>query len=300
MKKYTLLLIAILISVAVAVLVLFILTAQDKAKDYSPKKDIALQLYSVRDYTSRDFDSTIVEIGKMGYTAIEAANFYEGNFYDKTPSEFKAAVENAGLKALSSHTTRTLTEKELASKDLTAAMVWWDNAIDAHAAAGMAYIVAPWMEVPKTLADLQTYCEYYNEIGKRCKAKGLSFGYHNHAHEFTKIEDHVMYDYMIEHTNPEYVFFQMDVYWVVRGQQSPVEYFNKYPGRFHLLHIKDDKELGQSGMVGFDAIFNNIAKSGAKHIIVEVEKYNYTPLESVQKSLDYLNNSSFVKQTYNN
>ena len=75
----------------------------------------------------------------------------------------------------------------------------------------MSYIVAPWMDVPKTLKELDTYCAYYNEIGKRCKQQGMSFGYHNHAHEFQKVEDKVMYDYMIEHTNPEYVFFQMDV-----------------------------------------------------------------------------------------
>ena len=72
----------------------------------------------------------------------------------------------------------------------------------------MKYIVAPWMDVPKTLKDLETYCAYYNEIGKRCNQQGLRFGYHNHAHEFQKVEGQVMYDYMLEHTNPEYVFFQ--------------------------------------------------------------------------------------------
>jgi sugar phosphate isomerase/epimerase len=97
-----------------------------------------------------------------------------------------------------------------------------------------------------------------------------------------------MYDYMIENTNPENVFFQMDVYWVVMGQQSPVDYFNKYPGRFELLHIKDNKELGQSGMVGFDAIFENVHVAGTKYLVVEVEKYNFPPEESVKKSLDYL------------
>ena len=107
-----------------------------------------------------------------------------------------------------------------------------------------------------------------------------------------------MYDYMLENTNPEYVFFEMDVYWVVRGQQSPVDYFNNYKGRFLLLHIKDNKELGQSGMVGFDAIFKNTDTAGVEHLVVEVEKYNFTPIESVQKSLDYLLNCSLVKETY--
>ena len=263
-----------------------------------PKKDIALQLYSLRDDIKKDYTATIKKVGEMGFTAVEAAGYGEGKFYGKTPEEFKADIEAAGMKVLSSHTTKPLSEKELTSKDFSESLKWWDETIKDHKAAGMKYIVAPWMDVPKTLKDLQTYCEYYNEIGKRCKENGMSFGYHNHAHEFQKVEDKVMYDYMLENTNPEYVFFQMDVYWVVRGQQSPVDYFNKYKGRFALLHIKDNKELGQSGMVGFDAIFKNTDAAGTKHLIVEVEKYNFTPEESVKQSLDYLLNCPLVKESY--
>jgi sugar phosphate isomerase/epimerase len=263
-----------------------------------PKKDIALQLYSLREDFNNDFDAAIKKTGEAGYTAIEAASYNSGKFYGKTPAEFKAAVEAAGMKVLSSHTTKGLSEKELRTKDFSESLAWWDEAIDAHLAAGMKYIVAPWMGVPQTLADLQTYCDYYNTVGKKCKEKGLLFGYHNHAHEFTKIDDVLMYDYMLEHTNPEFVFFQMDVYWTVMGRQSPVEYFQKYPGRFTLLHIKDHKELGQSGMVGFDAIFKNTGTAGTKFLIVEVEKYNYTPAESVKLSLDYLLNCPLVKESY--
>lgn len=262
------------------------------------KKDISLQLYSLRDDIKKDYVGTIKKAGEMGFTSVEAAGYGDGKFYGKSPEEFKADIEAAGMKVLSSHTAKSLSEKELTSKDFSESLKWWDEAIKAHKAAGMKYIVAPWMDVPKTLKDLQTYCEYYNEIGKRCKENGISFGYHNHAHEFQKVEDKVMYDYMLENTNPEYVFFQMDVYWVVRGQQSPVDYFNKYKGRFALLHIKDNKELGQSGMVGFDAIFKNTDAAGTKHLIVEVEKYNFTPEESVKQSLDYLLNCPLVKESY--
>jgi Sugar phosphate isomerases/epimerases len=264
------------------------------------KKEIALQLYSLRDSISTDYAGTIKKVGEMGFTAVEAAGYADGKFYGKTPEEFKADIEAAGMEVLSSHTAKQLTDKELKSKDFTESLTWWDECIKAHKAAGIKYIVAPWMDVPKSLKDLQTYCEYYNEIGKRCKENGMLFGYHNHAHEFTKIEDKVMYDYMLENTNPEYVFFQMDVYWVVRGQQSPVDYFDKYKGRFILLHIKDNKELGQSGMVGFDAIFKNTDAAGTKHLIVEVEKYNFTPEESVKKSLDYLVECPLVKTSYSN
>ena len=237
-------------------------------------------------------------LAKMGYTSVEAANYNNGKFYDRTPDQFKKDVESAGLKVLSSHCTRGLSKEELASGDFSSSLQWWDQCIADHKAAGMSYIVAPWMDVPKTLKELDTYCAYYNEIGKRCKQQGMSFGYHNHAHEFQKVEDKVMYDYMIEHTNPEYVFFQMDVYWVVRGQNSPVDYFNKYPGRFKMFHIKDHREIGQSGMVGFDAIFKNAKTAGVKHLVAEIESYSMPVEKSVEVSLDYLLDAPFVKSSY--
>ena len=254
----------------------------------SEKKEIGIQLYSVRDDIGKDFPGTIQALGEAGYNMIEAANYNDGKFYDLSPEAFKAAIEAAGMSVLSSHTGKALesTDPEAIAWDELDA--WWDQAIAAHKTAGMQYIVTPWMPAPETLDGLKLYCDYYNRIGERCKAQGLKFGYHNHAFEFNKIEGQVMYDYMLENTDPELVFFQMDVYWVVRGGQSPVDYFEKYPGRFELLHIKDNKELGQSGMVGFDAIFNHIEQSGAKHLIVEVERYNFPPLESVKLSLEYL------------
>lgn len=277
------------------------LIAIPQTVDAKTKKDVSIQLYSVRDKLNNEaeLNTVLKELAQMGYTSVEAANYNDGKFYGITPAEFKLAVETAGMKVLSSHTTKGLSDKELASGDFSESMKWWDQCIAAHKAAGMAYIVTPWMDVPKTVKDLKTYCAYYNEIGKRCRQNGMKYGYHNHAHEFQKVEDKVvMLDYMLENTNPEDVFFQMDVYWVVRGQNSPVDYFNKYPGRFTVLHIKDHKEIGQSGMVGFDAIFKNADKGGVKHIIAEIEKYSCPVEESVKQSLNYLLDAPFVNASY--
>ena len=117
--------------------------------------------------------------------------------------------------------------------------------------------------------------------------------------EFQKIEDKaVMLDYMIENTDPENLFIELDVYWAVMGEASPVDYFHKYPGRFKMLHIKDRREIGQSGMVGFDAIFENAKTAGVENIIVEVEQYSYDVEKSVKLSLDYLLKAPFVKASY--
>ena len=222
-----------------------------KSTSNAKNKEIAIQLYSIRDTIARsgnNMESIFKSLSEMGYNAFEAANYGNGKFYGKTPEEFKAAAEKYGIKPLSSHWNRNLNAQELASGNFTEALKVWEEAIAAHKAAGMKYIVNPSIGRPSTLKDLKTICEFFNKIGEMCNAAGLKYGYHNHAHEMVKVEDRMMFEYMIENTDPDKVFFELDVYWSVIGKVAPVELFNKYPGRFTLLHIKDHREVGQSGM----------------------------------------------------
>ena len=183
-----------------------------------PEKDMVIQLYSARDLIGKpelyaqNHEEVLKAIAEMGYTGVEAASFKDGLFYGVTPEEFKADVEAVGMEVVSSHTNRKLTAEEFASGDLTEALAWWDAALPAHKAAGMRYVVVPSMTMPETLKDLKLTCDYFNEIGRRCKAAGMDFGFHNHSREFKKVEDVVIMDYMLENTDPELVFFQMDVY----------------------------------------------------------------------------------------
>lgn len=273
-----------------------------------PKKEVCIQLYSLRTIldgvnkdgkVSESYTKLLKDLADMGYTSVETANYDNGKFYGRTPQQFKEDCEKAGLKVLSAHTNRGLSDQELASGDFTEAMKWWKQCIADHKAAGMEYIVCPWMGVPKTMKDLITQCKYLNEIGKLCKQSGIKFGYHNHSHEFQKVEGKTMYDVMLENTDPEYVFFEMDVFWTVWGQNSPVNYFKKYPGRFKMFHIKDYREIGQSGMVGYDAIFNNADKAGMENFVVELEQSEAPSIvDGVRISIDYLLNADFVKSSY--
>ena len=256
------------------------------------EKKIGLQMYSVRDTINKDFKGTIAALSAIGFKDLEAAGYNDGKFYGLTPEAFKAELKAVGLNPLSSHTGRSLAD-DVSKTDWDKIWSWWNTCIAAHKTAGMKYVVVPGMPHPKTLADLKTYCDYYNQIGEKCNQAGLAFGYHNHAWEFEQVEGETILDFMLKNTDPEKVFFQMDVYWTVIGKKSPVDYFKSYPGRFKLLHIKDDKELGQSGMVGFDAIYKNIETAGAIYSIIEVENYNYDPLESVKISLEYLETAPF-------
>ena len=73
----------------------------------------------------------------------------------------------------------------------------------------------------------------------------------------------------------------------------------KYPGRFEVMHIKDKYELGQSGMLGFDAIFRNFVKAGVEAFVVELEQAS-TPniLKGLRESALYIRNAEFVKESY--
>lgn len=270
------------------------------------KKEIGIELYSVRDLIgnpekfAKNSEATLKAIADYGYTSVEAACYGEGKLYGLTGEEFKAAIEAAGLKPLSSHVVRYLEDEEIASGDFSAAMPWWEEAIACHKAAGMKYMVAPGINIPDNLKDLKVVCDYMNAIGKLVKENGMQFGYHNHSHEFNEVEGVPAYDFMVQNTDPELVFFQMDVYWADNARVSPVEYFKKYPGRFTCLHIKDVAEVGQSGKVGFDAIFNNFETSGTQDIVVEMEGSSYPEeeggiLRTCKESAEYLIAAPFVK-----
>ncbi|MCF0175992.1 MAG: sugar phosphate isomerase/epimerase [Bacteroidales bacterium] len=264
----------------------------EKAQD----KEIGLQLYSLRNEFKADnyaevHESIFQTLQESGYKTLETASYNDGKFYGVAPEVLRDDAAKFGLKILSAHTSHNPSTEDLAAGNYDEALAWWDKAIEDHKTAGMEYIVTPGMPHVENLAQLKVYCDFLNAVGEKCKAAGLAFGYHNHSHEMRKVEDVRVYDFMLENTDPEKVFFQMDVYWAVMGQVAPVEYFEKYPGRFKLLHIKDHFTIGKSGMVGFDAIFGNFDKSGTEHIIVEIEGVveGDNILNSCKESADYLN-----------
>lgn len=256
-------------------------------------KFVGLQLWSVRNDIKTNPDSVIRAIGDMGYGFVEAAGYADGKFYGYSPDSFANLVKQSGMKFLSSHAGYNAPD----SVNMEETMAWWDQCIAAHKKAGVEYIVQPSMEhaVYDSLELLQRYCDYFNTIGEKCNAAGIRFGYHNHSGEFKKLQGNVIYDYMLNNTDPEKVFFEMDLYWAVEGGVNPIDYFNKYPGRFELWHVKDKEEVGASGTMDFQGIFAEKEKSGMKYYIVEVEEYNFSPLESIRKSREFLENAEYVK-----
>lgn len=266
---------------------------ETESEDTVAVKAIGIQLWSLKKDMKNDPRGTIEKVGKIGYKTIEAAGYNDGKFYGMEPTEFKTLVENNGMKFISSHTAQALPD----STKWDSTMMWWDKCISAHKAAGVKQIIQAWMG-DKAFEDMKTltgYCKYFEAIGEKCNQAGIRFGFHNHAKEFDSLENVIIYDYMLQNTDPQKVMYQMDLYWVMKGGKKPIDYINKYPGRFVSYHVKDEAEVGASGKMDFKTPFENAETAGMENYFVEIEKYNFEPIVSAEKSFQYLMSAEYVK-----
>ena len=244
------------------------LSAAQSGSAAGKKKTIGLQLYSIGGDMGKDAAGSLKKISDMGYSTAETASYGDGKFYGRTPAEFRKMAEDVGIRVTGAHLGRGY---DAGWED------WWEQACDAQA------------------ADLKRTCEYFDKVGAIANAAGLKFGYHNHAHEFNKQDGYVIENYLLEHTDPEKVMFELDVYWASKGGVNPSAYIQKYAGRFPLLHIKDDNVIGASQTIDFEAIFNAAYKQGLEAYYVEIEANDIQPMECAEKSAEYLSAAKFVK-----
>ncbi|MDC6385818.1 sugar phosphate isomerase/epimerase [Muricauda sp. SK9] len=245
-----------------------------------------LALYTVRDNMGKDAKGTLEKVEEAGYAYVEAAGYNDGKFYGMTPEDFKAYLESLGLKPVSTHQGTVTLENA-------------DEQIAAVKAAGFEYFTIPvppmgmftfdpearTMGMKGTVEDL---AEVLTELGKKCEAAGLKLLYHNHDFEFKQnAEGEVTIDYLLENTDPKYVNFQMDLYWVTKAGADPVAYFKKYPGRFKSWHVKDMDDEGKFAPVGeghidFGRILEEKETSGMKKYFVEQDMtWDKEPLEVI-------------------
>jgi sugar phosphate isomerase/epimerase len=261
-------------------------------KANSKEKNIGIQLVSVKDAMQKDVAKTLNQLSRFGYSYIETFVYNDRMFYGMSPKAFKKVVQDNGLVFSGSMTFKSLP----ADSNWKSTMDWWKTCIEDHLDAGVSYITTSNNDIKSitTLKQLKKYCDYYNAVGKLCREKGLVFGFHNHADEFAKIEGEVVYDYLLKNTNHDYVSFQADLHWMKIAGVNPVDYFQKYPGRFFSWHVKDEAELGKSGTVNFENYYSYAKQAGLKFNVAEVEKYNYDPIKSVEMAYQYLFYANFV------
>lgn len=256
------------------------------------KKEIGLQLYTLREELSKDVKSTLKQVAAAGFTTVETYGFsIKDQFWGLTPIEFKKILDANKLKAISGHYNLGSFLYDGNTAELIAA-------IEAAKILKSEFLTIPWIDEPfrKSIQDYKNIAVRLNEAAKMCQKAGLKLAYHNHDFEFQKHDGVTGYEILLKETDKDLVYFELDLYWVVRSGNDPLKLFTANQDRFKLWHVKDmDKinpalntEIG-SGSIDFKTIFGAAKKAGMKHFFVEQEN-NYKPgfFESVKTSHDFI------------
>ena len=295
------------------------------ANDHMKKKtglisDIGIQLFSVPAQLETDFSKTIQMLANMGYTKLElfgpypfsAASakerwkslapqlgFSGSGYFGNDILELKNITEDYGFTIPAIHTDLDTLENNM--KELA----------DAAKILGFEYVVLPALpeERRSSMEAYKNTAELFNKIGKNALDHGIKFAYHNHGYGLVETNGLIPLQYLIEQTDPEWVFMEMDLFWTTAGRADPLEYLDKYPGRYRLMHVKDMKEKktfsgdggdpsqwmelfplmcsAGEGIIEIDQIIPKAIESGVEHFIVEQDLVK-EPQTVLIKSIDYL------------
>jgi sugar phosphate isomerase/epimerase len=252
------------------------------------KGPIGLQLYSLRADFAKDVPGTLPKVRRFGIENVELAGTY-----NLTPEKFKALLDANHLKPVSGHFPyeRYRDDVEGVARDAKAL--------------GLQYAGCAWIEHNGEF-DEKTCREaiaVFNRAGEALAKHGLKFFYHTHGYEFQPYGQGTLFDLLVAGTKPEFVRYEMDVFWIVHPGQDPVKLFEKYGKRFELMHVKDMKKGTPTGLLtGSSDVSNDVAlgtgqldwpailsaakRAGVKQYFIEDE--SPTAAEQIPQSLRFL------------
>jgi len=246
------------------------------------EENLGLQLYTFRSEMAVDPLGTLKKIAGIGIKQIESAGSQKGHYYGLTAKEMKSACDDLGMTLRSGHV--HLDEN-------------WEKTMEEAVESGQEYVICSTMPTEgQTVGNYQSVADAFNRAGEQCKKLNLKFGYHNHAYEFDSENGQVLYDVLLDQCQGDLVHMELDLGWVIVGGKDPQDYFNRYPGRFPLWHLKDmnmaKKESTEFGKGGLDIkkMLSLKEQSGVKYMFIEQEEYENSPLESMKHNMEYLSN----------
>ncbi len=253
---------------------------------------IGIQLYTLRDQVGNDPGAVFSKVAAAGYGKVETYGYENARFFGKTAKEFGGLLKNNNLTSPSGHYGMDKFLFDNGNGDDVKELIDVANTL------GQEYIVIPHLEEQRrtTIAQYQRIVGKMNEAGTLCKAGGVQLGYHNHDFEFMPLEGSSGYTVLLKESDPSLVKLEMDIYWVVRAGQDPLDLMTKHPGRFTQWHVKDmsktnrdeNTEIG-NGTIDFKKIFASTQLSGLQHFYLEQES-NYKPdaYGSIAASAQYI------------
>jgi sugar phosphate isomerase/epimerase len=270
---------------------------------------LGVQLYTVRGTMLTDPTGTLAKLKEAGVRHVEHANYINRKFYGFSAKEFKKVLGDAELQMPSGHTVMTAEDWDSSTKDFTDK---WKYTIEDAATVGQRYVISPWLDekLRTDLDGLKHFMDQFNKCGELCKAHGMKFGYHNHNFEFnTMVEGMRLYDFILKNTDPALVAQQMDIGNMFGTGGIALDYIAKYPGRFELMHVKDEVKSAGKGDLGdgYDSTIlgkgvmpvHDIVKAGRKsggtsQFIIEQESYQgMDPIDCVKIDLQIMKKWGF-------
>jgi sugar phosphate isomerase/epimerase len=263
----------------------------------SNKKTLAIQLYTVRDAVSENLEKALEKLANLGFTQLEIYG-YNGTFFGKTRNEFQIILKNVGLKVISSHHTTGILHNEQGTL-----LNNWEKSVEDLYFIGSKFMVCSYLfPEERTIENYKKLPELLNKSGEITKKSGIQFAYHNHDFEFEKFDETKnIYDFILENSSPDLVKMELDLYWISKAGLDPLIYFEKYPKRFPLWHVKDMKagtkdfaEIG-NGTIDFKRIFEAKEKAGLKHWFLEQDSSDKDIFESIKISKKYILEHSYFK-----
>lgn len=230
-------------------------TSGSSGRHSVPAGKISIQLYTVRNALAADFVGTLDRLAEIGYRRVEHAGFV-----GRTAAEFKAELDQRGIWSSSGHS---------GIPQPFDATTWAAALADARTL-GSRYIVHPFFGVDangpiRDRAVWSAFAADLNKAGRQARAAGLRFGYHNHHFEFFRLNDgsgQTGMDVLVAETDPRYVHFEVDLFWVTRGATDPVDLLRRIGRRVLQYHVKDMNANGTfedagKGLLDFPRIFRS-------------------------------------------
>jgi sugar phosphate isomerase/epimerase len=261
-------------------------------------KRLAIQVYTIRNAISENPEKAFERIAELGFKDLEIYG-YDGTFFGKNKNEFQAILKNTGLKVISSHhqTGVINQEKETLLSNL-------EKTVEDLDFIGAKYLVCSYLlPEERTIEKYKKLPDLLNKSGEITARSGIQFAYHNHDFEFEKFdEEQLIYDFILKNTSPNLVKMELDLYWITKAGLDAVEYFNNYPGRFPLWHVKDMRkdtkdfaEVG-NGTIDFENIFKARKKAGLEYWFLEQDSSDNDIFDSLLISKKYIDSNHYFFQ----
>lgn len=261
-----------------------------------PRENISIQLYTLRELAA--LEPKLQALAAMGYRTVEHAGF--GGL---TAAQFRAALQQSGLRATSGHQSIPQPWNET---------TWYQTVADA-VAVGQTYVVTPLSPITffptdgdaskikglTTVAAWQQFAEDLNRAGAIARSAGLRFGFHNHFWEFSALEDdtpRVGFDILLAETDPRLVHFELDLYWTWFAHRDPVHLLAYAGERIRQFHVKDMRYVDHqptfadvgTGVVDFARIFKAAGDKHDREYIVERDDAGLNALNTARVGFEYL------------